>query len=205
MSNQLATAVEERFTAMEGKMKMYAATFEQVQEELKVVKNEVKNTQHSIKVVQQDMAAIPSLLTELRLDSEQKHKESMEFQRVSSEATFQQIQPQMKSLAQADKETRMQSVAQHKQVIQMIQEQSVAQAKVTTESNMVTQEMMTQILMRLNSVPPGYMTQPAQVKEDTEMAPPPTLKRLSSELGASESNVKVVEVQAKEKGFRFVS
>jgi hypothetical protein len=118
MSNQLATAVEERFTAMEGKMKMYAAKFEQVQEELKVVKNEVKNTQHSIKVVQQDMAAIPSLLTELRLDSEQKHKESMEFQRVSSEATFLQIQPQMKSLAQADKETRMQSVVQHKQVIQ---------------------------------------------------------------------------------------
>jgi hypothetical protein len=59
----------------------------------------------------------------------------------------------------------------------MIQEQSVAQAKVTAESNTVTQEMMTQILMRLKSVPPGYMTQPAQEKADTAMAPPPTLKR----------------------------
>ena len=72
-------------------------------------------------------------------------------------------------------------------------------------ANTSSQELMQQILTRLNQVPsgymsqsaqqmlqtsqvsPGYMTQPAQEKADTVMAPPPTLKRLSSELGASES------------------
>jgi hypothetical protein len=63
MSSQLATAVENRFTAMDDKMKMHAAKFEQVQEELKVVKNEVKNTQSSVRAVQHEMAAIPPLLT----------------------------------------------------------------------------------------------------------------------------------------------
>lgn len=71
-------------------------------------------------------------------------------------------------------------------------------------ANTSSQELMQQILTRLNQVPsgymsqsaqqmlqtsqvsPGYMTQPAQEKADTEMGLPPTLKRPSREQGAPE-------------------
>jgi hypothetical protein len=94
----------------------------------------------------------------------------------------------------------------------MLQGQQVAKSQAEAQT-----EMMQQILMRLNQVPlghmsqsapqmlhssqvsPGYMTQPAQEKEDIEMSPVLTLKRSSSALGAPAGKC-VVKGSGKGKG-----
>jgi hypothetical protein len=176
MTMQFEGALETRCSALQ---RQYEGQLTEMKEEMKTLKKDIKGVH---------------IVMEQKNQEDAVWKDNMENKAKVTEANI------MREI----EENRLEGRRGHDHLAAQAEALALSQATAIAASTTSSQELMQQILTRLNQVPsgymsqpaqqmlqtsqvsPGYMTQPAQEKEDIEMGPPPTNKRPSSEQGAPE-------------------